>query len=72
MTFSQKIQAACQAKEELIDQHMVRYAVKSIFAGAFPRALVVLQPMSSIGFIPASVASSFLSSLASAWSIFSF
>lgn len=35
MTFSQKIQAACQAKEELIDQHMVRYAVKSIFAGAF-------------------------------------
>ncbi|EFQ58035.1 formate/nitrite transporter family protein [Streptococcus downei] len=35
MTFSQKIQAACRAKEELIDQHMVRYAVKSIFAGAF-------------------------------------
>lgn len=35
MTFSQKIQTACQAKEELIDQHFVRYAVKSIFAGAF-------------------------------------
>ena len=33
MTFSQKIQTACQAKEELIDQHFVRYAVKSIFVG---------------------------------------
>ncbi|ERJ76183.1 hypothetical protein HMPREF1557_01155 [Streptococcus sobrinus W1703] len=35
MTFSQKIQTACQTKEELIDQHFVRYTVKSIFAGAF-------------------------------------
>lgn len=75
MTFSQKIQTACQAKEELIDQHFVRYAVKSIFAGAFltlSTGSVALPLMLSIRFIPASVASSFLSSLASAWSIFSF
>ncbi|MGT2929137.1 formate/nitrite transporter family protein [Streptococcus dentasini] len=35
MSFSEKVKTACQTKVQLIDQSFSRYALKSLFAGAF-------------------------------------